>query len=174
MEVFVKYRILKMAVVIGLVASSSLAVAEGKFAYKQPLRGVNASPTFGMTETEKQEYTENVEMCEEQYNGWENGYSRYSNSTYVNAQNQHYHTSYNLYINGNRVLRFSDPRTAPHGQKVTDLHREVLSERTDLYRVGDLKMSGSNGFQYWYYEITYLKKTENYDWCVDNGYQTAN
>ncbi|WP_083026541.1 hypothetical protein [Vreelandella lionensis] len=56
-------RILKTVLAIGLVASSSLAVAEGKFAYRQQLKGVDASPTFGMTEQEKQEHLSNVEMC---------------------------------------------------------------------------------------------------------------
>lgn len=57
---------LKTVLAIGLVASSSLALAEGKFTYRQLLQGVDASPTFGMTTTEKQAHQEklaNIAMC---------------------------------------------------------------------------------------------------------------
>ena len=59
-----------MAVVIGLMASSSLALAEGKFAYRQPLQGIDVSPTFGMTKTEKQEYLNNIDMCSKQHDSY--------------------------------------------------------------------------------------------------------
>lgn len=43
--------ILKTVLAIGLVASSSMALAEGKFAYRQSLQGVDGQEYYGMSQS---------------------------------------------------------------------------------------------------------------------------
>lgn len=171
-----KYRILKMAVMIGLMASSSLAVAEGKFVYKQPLQGVDASPTFGMTSAEKQawqEEQETIAMCAEEYKESTTSYSREAgNQSYVRLMSVSL-TTYNryedeYYLNGTRVYfygRYSGGGSTPR-----------ISGSKTGYSIGeqkDYEVTGSLNYRHRYYEIIHNIKTEKYDWCVSNGYQTA-
>jgi len=200
----VKYRILKIAVVIGLVASSSLAVAEGKFVYKQPLQGVDASPTFGMNQSEIDKYkcyqeersiVQEVEYVtkykrEKQYGNWSGPYSSYwSNGDYISysvgltTSRDYYAVSWR----GSRAGQFSSS-TTPYSGMLWDSRSSV-----DTYYQYKFGTCGKGGNAYTtctdlsrrlvntesvpYQEETLVDKiikTENYDWCVTNGYETAN
>lgn len=51
-----KNKTLKIILALGLTSFSLLAIAEGRYVVKFPLSGVQATPTFGMNETDKQAY----------------------------------------------------------------------------------------------------------------------
>jgi len=183
--------ILKTVLAIGLVASSSLAVAEGKFAYRQPLQGVSAIDNYGLTESEIEQ--KNIDMClNESGNGvefrdWDfdanNGFFIYSTSNVM--------LSWSGVIHRQKVL----PSFSGWDQRATYIN-ENWEEGTawyykDGYSYGATNCSSISSSIYdvplninpnsceqvirWQGDSyrPQAMPTENYEWCVTNGYQTA-
>lgn len=205
MEVFVKYRILKMAVIIGLVSSSSLAVAEGRFAYKQPLQGVDASPTFGMTVSERQSMCLTQEITTKQVEKTRTAYktelrqidgvemydvSLREDGRAVDGGDYYF---FRRGGPGHDTIRYKDECNLDFYHQ----GEEILEWCGKKFKFGEVRhnftnhISTSGGIAYLHpiyliseqevevpYEETYTAdvdiKSENYDWCVANGYQTAN
>jgi hypothetical protein len=199
-------KILKAFMGVALISSSSMALAEGKFAYRQPMQGVDASPTFGMTSVEKQEYNmclnEKIFLEEEIYYEEDEVDIVIPDNTFVlDIENGFYmlRTGY-----GDAVEYYWDGERVDSLGGAGGIHRYVDSPDeiknspyydkfiTSGYRVFVIRGSGSYEHQYSY--VTYdgdyntgekeikevektrmvEQKTENYDWCVLNGYPTAN
>jgi hypothetical protein len=180
-------------VVIGLVASSSFALAEGKFAYRQPLQGVNANPTFGMSQSQIDEANKieaDKAMClnEETYETEVVTYHKGSTSTWFTMDTNPDGTLTSSGVfNGISVL---------NGQKQWWYMGRAISRTTsNSVNYGDSTFKqGAKGGEYYgggcecwvpVYKIieetpatttisTKTEKTENYDYCVDKGYPTAN
>jgi hypothetical protein len=167
-----KYGILKMAVVIGLVASSSLALAGGKFVFREPLGGVDASPTFGMTTTEKQAYQENlanIEMCAKEVKSTERFYN-------IEGDGKFYFSS--LSTRTCDGLRQKSSDTVINDVLYTSLSGTNYSRGEHVESIGEQTITCGNltsvRYTTHYYEVIEEVKTQNYDWCVNNGYKTAN
>ncbi|EHA17152.1 hypothetical protein [Halomonas sp. HAL1] len=185
---------LKTVLAIGIVASSSLALAEGKFAYRQPLQGVNASPTFAMTKSEKQFYEENkanIEMCsvqKDEIRNWELDQIRHYNGDFqdIIAGYAYDNGIFKIFV-GSDISRVIDSIDHSATGVMTEerLSGKVISNYLEVgakYRArfhidGGVKEQGSTYQAYALYlekEKVISEKTENYDWCVANGYETAN
>ena len=175
MEVFVKYRILKMAVVIGLVASSSLAVAEGRFAYRTPMSGVAQQSNSFVKELE------NIAMCKGESKESQKIYNRSSpNETYIhrNENTRKYPGTtdpdvWTLYIDGKQIARGnSSSNITP---KLSELGYGSLNTSRDLEETRNTSASlGRLQHTHYYFSLRKIIPTENYQWCVDNSYETAN
>lgn len=213
---------LKTVLAIGLVASSSLALAERKYAFRQPLQGVDANPTFGMTTTEKQAYQENlanIEMCASEsvqiiqeerveiveFEGpvkerklvgpvYDERYMKAYRSdgminTYgSNTYSQFYDFStygHEVNTNGAQQIKINSGHILGRRSPFVDGSRYVIKAVIGTDMIPENETATSHPVELWedYKEIEqkeniYLvdveHKTENYDWCVNNGYQTAN
>lgn len=177
-----KHKILKTISLIGIMTASSLALAEGRYVIRFPIQGVTASPTFGMTESEKQEYIQNknnAEMCKDETQEVVTEYSVESDDkTYVMIRTNARRTNIKY-----QVVWLNDQRIHYSGSSII---RPFFDEYKGDFMGRELHTENvlspdSTGGNYTYdniYEYFYAykgeSKSENYDWCVDNGYETAN
>ena len=173
-----KNKILKFSILFLMLPTIALA-NETKHSYRLPIAGVLASPTFGMNQLEKEEYVENVEMCKNESTGFNSEYNESTNRTYVYVEGALNYSKVYTYLNGTRVFIFNtrDYRQSSDSY-VTETIKETMLSKTDKYRVGDLVKTGttrtSSNFPTWFFELIYDKKTDNYDWCQNNGFKTLN
>lgn len=163
---------MKKIIAIGLMALSFNVMAEGKYATKFPLSGVKAVETFGMTLNEKQKWEENKEMfnmCSEEKIKSGTDYNKNTdNKSYVSIMSFKYGSTQNWYLDNEKL----------YYRKRHHLQDDITGTLSGLTR-GTLKETSSrtrSGIVYTtrFYEITYNVKTENYNWCVENGYPVFN
>lgn len=180
---------LKTVLAIGLVASSSLALAEGKYAFRQPLQGVDANPTFGMStqeieriEAEKlaQIEQENINMCSKERldEVEENIITNYpKEERYITSSARSYithatNTGYTQYFWDGPLIKSEYGMTsAPNGYEIGD-YKESTSccdRINNIRRYSIIKLAYTDTET-----VIREEKSENYDWCVNNGYKTAN
>lgn len=172
-----KYKNLKRVLAIALLASSSLAFAEGKFAYQLPINGVKASPTFGMTENEKQDWKEeqeNIAMCLNEnsqsgsyYNREANNENFFLEEVYRGKSGYMVTTEYReqVVMHDGNVIGSHSGNTPSNALRNEYRGDSVITENSN---------SGYPRTEYNYYKINIEDETENYDWCVTNGYDTEN
>jgi len=162
------------------------------------LQGVDANPIFGMTETEKQEYLANVEMCLKEeileittWSGgknifhWPSGETRMNNLIYgqieengtsdiVIGSSDHFLRKYGQSTSSYITYITPDKSLGSPAGEYFDLNSrfrvKVVNDKNQAEMIRGI-------LRYPLYaekETILNEKTENYDWCVNNGYQTAN
>jgi hypothetical protein len=170
---------------IGIFSFTSFAVAQDKHAARFPVRGVQSSPTFGMTESEKQvwqEEKETIAMCLKEYVVSGEYYNNESgNETYYMEAASKYTSGYMIltsyvaqeaYHNGNNIetgVLYKSSSTGRYSPNTT-MRNKYMGEKMETV----LSNSGTPRTEYYYYSIILEEKTQNYDWCVNNGYSTKN
>lgn len=176
--------ILKTVLAIGLVASSSFALAEGKFSYRQLLQGVDANPTFGMTQSEKDEY-QTQKMCLKEFGEIQEERTKTSYKTEtvtVNEPSRYNSTHYwtKNYSTAKSNARYGSYSCGGAGYTASSCTSGGVTIRKGAYQ-GSYRYSVSISYQDRVsvpYEETYMEtvreKSDKYDWCVNNGYETAN
>lgn len=195
-------RILKTVLATGLVASSSFALAEGNFTYRQQITGVNTTnPTFGMNESEKIEYqneimcsteetwTETVEKTVAVVDYYETVSEKIAGPVYNRSSNRAYKCNpsavwtpgkYNWVYNlGGVSYNGSSTSGTTRQHNSTTIVKAVGSDRDSSTSCTFLAVEVWKKRQKPVYknvttEQVVVNKTDNYDYCTSNGYQTAN
>jgi hypothetical protein len=200
--------ILKTVLAIGLLASSSFSLAEGRFVFREPLRGVDGQEYYGMSQSQvddaiaEQErlaqieadkamclnestWMEEVEKTRQVYVGSElvkrkvagPVYSRSSNRAYRcgSWDTGRYQWLVNLSgspFNGSRYTGRTLTLSSFTYYKAVGVDQEP-EESCQFYAVEKWNNISQSIYETetYYEEVT--KKTENYDYCISKGYETA-
>jgi hypothetical protein len=172
-----KNKILKSSLLIGLIASSMSVIAQEKYIAKFLLNGVNANPTFGMTTTDKQAYQENIEnieMCLKEFSDSGSFYNRNEGEESFFLQVVYRGKS------GYQVTTEYKSQTVKHnGVEIGNYVGSTYGTELMYQYKGDIittetTNSGYPTTEYRYYEINIDSQSENYEWCVNNNYDTKN
>lgn len=180
-----KNKKLKALLFMGVFSLSLSVTAQDKYATKFPLNGVEAVETFGMTQAEKQEYEEKRDIIEMCANETESEVSEIESSgpdTYKTGVSLKSYDRYNyrFTINGEELrkwtLVYRDQQLMENGYR--EFYRDILEANVEHItyngspiKVGPYRPDIQGDSNYYAFEIIYFKKTENYQWCVDNGYE---
>jgi hypothetical protein len=196
---------LKTVLAIGLVASSSLALAEGKYAFRQPLQGVDGQQYYGMSQSQvddaiaEQERLAQIEadkaMCLNE-STWTEEVTKYETVTTTESvygtkgpyRNSWNNISYDSSGEYNTIVYVKWGGTGQHNfaTYVGNLpfpNGYTIQDGSTTYTASSCDATGcavtKTGYhleetthQEPYTEIVTVK-TDNYDYCVNKGYETA-
>ena len=170
---------------IFLTASSITLAQEDKNTYRHPLNGVSAYPNFGMSQGEiadaiaEEERLAQIEadktMCLNESKEEEFFYNREGTNKFYYINEMHYTSCSNYVFTGRGYIenRYYEGNI---DDVMENLGYKRGTQSMEVTYTGRVECGASDRNEYItaYYQIIKENKTENYDWCVNKGYETAN
>lgn len=161
-----KILLLSLMVLIPLPSIAS----EGNYVYRIKMDGVKASENTAVESIKKKEMCKNESIVSNSVYNYGSPKTYY----YINNHTDTYPgltdpTRYQLYIDGD--LKASSTNSSNVKNKISELGY-AINEREKVNHIS--YDSYREQYTRSYYSLLKEEESENYGWCVDNGYETAN